>query len=165
MTIVNVLIKWSLRGAKRRACALKRYDAQAWQSLRLLPCLPAGRASLAMTIYDVASTFSILTAQTLNSGIFAMGSKAGLVNLLAALLTKWKGMKIVFLPIRSLRFALILMTPLLERTLILSPWIIPNSFACLELISANPSSTSLFNEGDLFEKLDRICVFSIKCVL
>ncbi len=81
MTIVNVLIKWSLRGAKRRACALKRYDAQAWQSLRLLPCLPAGRASLAMTIYDVASTFSILTAQTLNSGIFAMGSKAGLVNM------------------------------------------------------------------------------------
>ena len=42
--------------------------------------------------FDSDPAFWILTAQTLNSGIFAMESKAGLVNMFAALSTKWDNM-------------------------------------------------------------------------
>jgi len=41
-------------------------------------------------MFTISYTLSILTAQTLNSGILDTGSRAGLVSILAGLSAKWK---------------------------------------------------------------------------
>lgn len=75
--------------------------------------------------------FSILTAQTLSSGIFEVGSRARLVTVFVGLSLKWKDIVTTPGGEDSVTFALASTVPRRELTLTISPSEIPLAEASL----------------------------------
>src|SRR5690606_34272032 len=94
---------------------------------------PRGAANHAVVSAGAGST---RTALTLNSAIFAYGSRRGLVSRLAAASRKWKGMKIWPGACRSESRAPIRSEPRRLVTRIVSPSPMPRRMASTGLISA-----------------------------
>ncbi len=102
---------------------------------------------LCLTAYLLETAFSTFTAQTLNSGIFAIGSRAEIVSAFAALSRKLKGMNTVPLGTELVSLARIFTSPLLLETFIMSLSLMPRSSASVGLMSAAAPAISRLRVG------------------
>ena len=94
---------------------------------------------------SISYTLSILTAQTLYSGILATGSRAGLVRRLAGLSAKWKVINTTPTGDASVTFALVTTSPRRETTFTMSPSLMPREEASSGFTSTNPSPRNMLS--------------------